>query len=119
MFTVGIDVGSITTKAVLMNGSDWRCVIRPTGCSPRQAGSEAFEELLGQAGLKRDDVTCVVGTGYGRISLPFIDKAVTEITCHARGRTICSRGPIWLWISAARTARSFSRTGGAMLLISP
>ena len=34
MFTVGIDVGSITTKAVLMNGSDWRCVIRPTGCSP-------------------------------------------------------------------------------------
>lgn len=85
MFTVGIDVGSITTKAVLMNGSDWRCVIRPTGCSPRQAGSEAFEDLLGQAGLKRDDVTCVVGTGYGRISLPFIDKAVTEITCHARG----------------------------------
>lgn len=85
MFTVGIDVGSITTKAVLLNGRDWRHVVRPTGCSPRQAGREAFEELLGQAGLAHNDVSCVIGTGYGRISLPFIDKAVTEITCHARG----------------------------------
>lgn len=85
MFTVGIDVGSITTKAVLLGGRDWRHVVRPTGCSPRQAGREAFEELLGQAGLAHNDVSCVIGTGYGRISLPFIDKAVTEITCHARG----------------------------------
>jgi len=85
MITVGIDVGSSTTKAVLLNGSDWCWVIRPTGCSPRQAGREALEELLGRAGLKREEVTCMVGTGYGRISLPFIDKAVTEITCHARG----------------------------------
>ena len=85
MFTVGIDVGSVTTKAVLLKDSDWQYVIRPTGCSPRQAGLEAFEELLGQAGLVRDDISCVIGTGYGRISMPFIDKAVTEITCHARG----------------------------------
>lgn len=85
MFTVGIDVGSITTKVVLLNGRDWRYVVRPTGCSPRQAGKEAFEELLGRAGLAQDDISCVIGTGYGRISLPFIDKAVTEITCHARG----------------------------------
>ncbi|NLI11488.1 acyl-CoA dehydratase activase [Pelotomaculum propionicicum] len=85
MFTVGIDVGSVTTKVVLLNGRGWRYVVRPTGCSPRQAGHEAFEELLGQAGLSQDDISCVIGTGYGRISLPFIDKAVTEITCHARG----------------------------------
>lgn len=30
-------------------------------------------------------VSRIVGTGYGRISLPFADKVVTEITCHARG----------------------------------
>jgi len=85
MFTVGIDVGSVTTKAVLLNGKDWRYVVRPTGCSPRQAGKEAFEELLGRDGLAQEDISGVIGTGYGRISLPFIDKAVTEITCHARG----------------------------------
>lgn len=27
----------------------------------------------------------MIGTGCGRISMPFIDKAVTGITCHARG----------------------------------
>ncbi len=85
MFTVGIDVGSITTKAVLYNGRDWRYIIRPTGCSPREAGREVFEELLGAAGLARKDIGYIIGTGYGRVSLPFIDKAVTEITCHAKG----------------------------------
>jgi len=85
MITVGIDVGSITTKAVLLNGSAWRSVIRPTGCSPREAGREALEKLLDRAGLARKDVGFIIGTGYGRVSLPFIDKAVTEITCHARG----------------------------------
>jgi predicted CoA-substrate-specific enzyme activase len=85
MFTVGIDVGSITTKAVLLNGREWRHVVRPTGCSPRQAGREAYEELLSLSSLVQDDISCIIGTGYGRISMPFIDKAVTEITCHARG----------------------------------
>jgi len=55
------------------------------GASPRKAGREALEELLNKAGLARRDVGFIVGTGYGRISLPFIDRAVTEITCHARG----------------------------------
>jgi predicted CoA-substrate-specific enzyme activase len=85
MYTVGIDVGSVTTKAVLLKGYDWQYEIRPTGCSPRHAGLEAFEELLSRSNLVREDISCVIGTGYGRISLPFIDKAVTEITCHARG----------------------------------
>lgn len=85
MVTVGIDVGSITTKVVLMNGESWFGRIKPTGYSPRQAGAEVFEEILIEAGLDRNNIDYVIGTGYGRISLPFIDKAVTEITCHARG----------------------------------
>lgn len=85
MITAGIDVGSITTKAVLLNENRWHSVVRPTGHSPREAGREALEELLKKAGLARGDVSFIVGTGYGRISLPFIDRAVTEITCHARG----------------------------------
>jgi predicted CoA-substrate-specific enzyme activase len=85
MITVGIDVGSITTKAVLINGNDWQGLMLPTGCSPREAGQNAFEQILDRSGLTPADVSYVVGTGYGRISLPFIDKAITEITCHARG----------------------------------
>ncbi len=85
MITVGIDVGSMTTKAVLLNGQIWRSVIRPTGCSPRQSAQEAFNELLWEAGLSVGQISHITGTGYGRIALNFIDNAVTEITCHARG----------------------------------
>lgn len=85
MITVGIDVGSMTTKAVLLDGKILRSVIRPTGCSPRQSGREAFDELIQGAGLGYSDITRVTGTGYGRIALDYIDDAVTEITCHARG----------------------------------
>jgi len=37
MYTVGIDAGSVTTKAMLLNGGDWRHVIRPACCNPSQA----------------------------------------------------------------------------------
>ncbi|MDD4237007.1 MAG: acyl-CoA dehydratase activase [Desulfotomaculaceae bacterium] len=85
MITVGIDVGSITTKAVLLTDTTWQSLLLPTGCSPRESGKSVFEQILNRAGLSPADVNYVVGTGYGRISLPFIDKAITEITCHARG----------------------------------
>jgi len=85
MITVGIDVGSITTKAVLLNGDQWQSLVLPTGWSPRDTGQSAFELILAKSNLTREDISYVVGTGYGRISLPFIDKAITEITCHARG----------------------------------
>lgn len=85
MITAGIDVGSMTTKAVVLNGKAYHSLILPTGCSPRQAGWDVFKELLDMAGLVREEVDYIIGTGYGRISLTFIDKAVTEISCHARG----------------------------------
>lgn len=85
MFTAGIDVGSMTAKAVLLTEDGWQGLIRPTGVSPRKAGQEVFEELLEKAGLLRNQIDYVIGTGYGRVSMDFIDTAITEITCHARG----------------------------------
>lgn len=85
MIVVGIDVGSVSTKAVLMDEEKIIKQITPTGWSPKQAGADIFEQLLKQVGYSQDQVDCVVGTGYGRISLQFADKVVTEITCHARG----------------------------------
>src|SRR5512139_2904411 len=42
-------------------------------------------EALQRAGIPFSDVTYVVATGYGRINVPFADRQVTEITCHAKG----------------------------------
>lgn len=84
-YSIGIDAGSVATKGVLFNGEIVETALIPTGWSPKDASCEVLEMLLKKSGVSRDDVKKIIGTGYGRISMPFVDKAVTEITCHAKG----------------------------------
>lgn len=86
MYGVGIDVGSVAAKAVVMvDGKILAYVIKPTGWSPKSAGGEVFQQVLDEARVKKTDDMQIIGTGYGRVSLDFIDRAITEITCHALG----------------------------------
>ncbi|MDP3044171.1 MAG: acyl-CoA dehydratase activase [Bacillota bacterium] len=85
MLTVGIDIGSVATKAVLLNQTEIHRIVYPTGWSPRQAGRQAYEEVLKRGACAPEEIGCVVATGYGRVSLDFADRSVTEISCHARG----------------------------------
>lgn len=85
MYSVGIDSGSVATKAILFNGTILEKVVLPTGWSPKTAIEEAMNLLLIKANVSRSEVKTVIGTGYGRVSMPFADKTVTEITCHAKG----------------------------------
>ena len=50
-----------------------------------ESGLNALNLALESAGLKQEELTYIVGTGYGRVSAPYANKAVTEITCHAKG----------------------------------
>jgi predicted CoA-substrate-specific enzyme activase len=82
----GVDIGSSTAKAVIMvNGNVASHAIAPTGPRPEDSGHQVLLDAIGKLGLERDDVEYVVATGYGRISAPFADTTVTEITCHATG----------------------------------
>ncbi len=86
MIAAGIDIGSITTKAVLLSeegilGSH----VRFTGYNAEQAGRTVLDELAAQLGLKRKDIRRIISTGYGRRSLDFADRALTEIICHGAG----------------------------------
>jgi len=85
MYSAGIDIGSVATKGVLYNGRVAASIIIPTGWSPREASRQALDMVLERGGIARDTVTSIVATGYGRVSADFASKAVTEITCHARG----------------------------------
>lgn len=85
VITAGIDVGSNAAKAVIFDGTIRGAAMIPTGWNPKEAGRNVFLEALNKAGLQERDANRIVGTGYGRVSLPFIDKKVTEITCHAKG----------------------------------
>ncbi|HOI73217.1 MAG TPA: acyl-CoA dehydratase activase [Syntrophales bacterium] len=86
MLTVGIDVGSISTKAALLeDGRFIRGRIAFTGYNAEAAGRRIYEEILRESGLAEDAVGGIVATGYGRKSVSFAGRAVTEILCHAAG----------------------------------
>jgi predicted CoA-substrate-specific enzyme activase len=87
IYGAGVDVGSTQTKAVLVD-RDRRIVARSliaTGANVSRAAENAFVAACQAAGLPREAVGYVVGTGYGRYKVTFGDAQITEITCHARG----------------------------------
>jgi len=84
-YFAGIDIGSTMTKAVILEDGVIASVIGPTGPEQRRLANKVMEVALHKAGLSFDAVTYIVSTGYGRINVPFADKQVTEISCHARG----------------------------------
>ena len=86
MPVAGVDVGSVAAKAVIFDPQSRSLLgkaVLPTGWNAREAGEKALSAACADAGGIA--ASRIVGTGYGRISLPFADKVVTEITCHARG----------------------------------
>lgn len=88
MLVCGIDVGARTAKVVLLDTAapgEFGHWMADTGHDPARTGRRLFEAALAERGAAAADITCTVATGYGRASLPFANRAVTEITCHARG----------------------------------
>ena len=84
MYSIGIDSGSVATKAVLFDGENIvKKIIIPTGWSPKITSKQAYDILI--EGIEKDKIKKVIGTGYGRVSMDFVDKKVTEITCHTKG----------------------------------
>lgn len=83
----GIDIGSTMTKVVIADEQEkvLAAHIGPTGVEHRHLALQVMEETIGQADLSFEALDYIVATGYGRINVPFSDKQVTEITCHARG----------------------------------
>lgn len=88
MYTCGIDVGSVSTKVVILGKKDNKIasyVIAPTGSDGKNAAIKALDDSLKKAGLTDNEIEATVATGYGRINIPFADQNITEISCHARG----------------------------------
>ena len=87
MIVGGCDVGSAPGKAVVMkDGEITSYVIIPSTTKPEVTARTAMDEALKKAGLASiEDLDYIVGTGYGRLKVPFANENVSEITCHARG----------------------------------
>lgn len=83
----GIDIGSTMTKVVVVDDKEKMLAshIGPTGVEHRHLALKVMEDTIQKAGLQFENLNFIVATGYGRINVPFADKQITEITCHARG----------------------------------
>ena len=84
--TLGLDLGSRTSKAVLVADGVLHTAIVPTGVHMQENAERLVVTLEDNTRYRRKDLAFIIGTGYGRIALDFGDirsKIVTEISCHA------------------------------------
>jgi len=86
MIACGIDVGSLSAEAALMVDDNLEAysLIR-TGPDSAETARQAMKEALDQTDIQQQDIEYTVATGYGRVIVPFSDKNITEISCHAKG----------------------------------
>ena len=86
MFTMGIDIGSTSSKAVILEDE-----IRVAARKVIEAGigsegpDRVFADALSEAGITREEITRVMATGYGRMTFPGADDQASELSCHGKG----------------------------------
>ena len=86
IISAGVDVGSVSTQAVIMVDGEIYCYSSMrTGSNSPDSANNAIDWALEGTGLTLDKIQYAVGTGYGRVNVPFAKRAITEIACHARG----------------------------------
>lgn len=86
MIVAGIDIGSRTAKAIILkDGSILSSTICDTGPESVKTSYMVMEEVLKGTGLSLSDIQYIVATGYGRVLVPFANKNISEISCHAKG----------------------------------
>lgn len=84
MYQVGIDIGSSAAKVAVINDNKViKTILLDTGFSSRKVADEIYA-MLESEGITKENAK-YVATGYGRISVPYADDVVTEITCHGKG----------------------------------
>lgn len=85
----GCDAGSTYTKCVILdeNGKIAAAVTKRSRINPVLSAKDALDEAVSQVdGLNSaEELTYLIGTGYGRNKVPFADENISEISCHAMG----------------------------------
>jgi predicted CoA-substrate-specific enzyme activase len=115
MLVAGIDIGSGTTKCVVVDETG---TVRGRGQTKTMAdfekvAREAIATALDAAGLSGDAIAYTATTGLGRYAVPFRDIQITDLTCGARGAaTVCPEARFVLDIGAQCSRAIRLRDGG-------
>lgn len=84
--TAGVDIGSTSTQAVIMADRElYAYASIRTGSSSKDSAVKAMQKVMDLTGIREENIAFTMGTGYGRVNVPFADKTITEISCHAKG----------------------------------
>ncbi|MBA4393952.1 MAG: benzoyl-CoA reductase, bzd-type, subunit Q [Desulfobacca sp.] len=84
--TAGVDIGSVSSQAVILVDRELYAYSNMrTGSNSPDSAVNAMNWALEGTGLSLDKIHYTVGTGYGRVNVPFSKRAITEIACHGRG----------------------------------
>ena len=95
--SAGVDVGSVSTQAVIMvDGKLYAYSSMRTGSDSPDSANHAMSWAMEGTGLSLDKIQYCVGTGYGRVNVPMAKRTITEIACHARGAN-------FIWGPSVRT----------------
>ena len=82
----GVDVGSVSTQVVIMvDGKLFAFANYRTGSQSADSSERTLKRVLEETGLTLPDIDYTVGTGYGRVNIPYAQRSITEIACHALG----------------------------------
>ena len=80
MVTAGVDIGSVGSKAVVMlDGKLYAYAITRTGGVSEETAIRVMNWALEGTGLKNKNVHYVVGTGYGRVNVPFAKRTIRKL----------------------------------------
>jgi predicted CoA-substrate-specific enzyme activase len=115
MLVAGIDIGSGTTKCVLVDEAG---TVQGRGQAKTRAdfekvAREAVAIALDAAGFHGDAIGYTATTGLGRYAVPFRDVQITDLTCGARGAaTACPEARFVLDIGAQCSRAIRLRDGG-------
>jgi len=86
VIAAGVDVGSVSSQMViLVDGEIYAFSSTRSGSSSPNSANKALDMALDDTDLKVEDINYIVGTGYGRVNIPFANRSITEISCHAIG----------------------------------
>jgi len=83
--TSGIDVGSVSSQAVVMvDGELYAYSNTRTGSDSPESARKCLNMALEGTNMTADNLDYCIGTGYGRVNVPMAQQTITEIACHAR-----------------------------------